>query len=581
VCGFLFVDAQQSLSSRQIDRAIKSIARRGPDYESLVTLNDGRTWLYSSTLRVCPARPNGTPTAALSGNAFAYNGEVYDFHQTHISRPMDAIDTDAVLRMVETSKESLLQEDSDFSGFFSFLYLDSAAQTVHFASDWLGQKTLYYVSVPGLFAVASTHEAIVEICRAYSVKLTVNRESMVAYFMSRNMVWRPNNFLDPIVRVEPGRLFCYNIYSTRVSPVSRSFLDISISRAPNEPLTASEFQERLNSVILRELDRATTGIDPGASASVASGGIDSTLVAAHLLAKYPAVRIPIVSLRFGRKNPEVAAVSELLSSYRNADLVLQDSTIDDGESAASELYALLGSPLPTHSYLSYLHVVRLVARRGKRVLYGGDGPDELMSAYALHERLNVHTDFRPFSAYSTLRADQWLAGNEASEIAGEWNDQFRRTCESFLSTGLMPMQASVAAMRWFEVSHNLYSTGLLPSDIIAGNAGIEHRSPFVSTALLYLALYGGEWSIHGQQLTGRKLGFEPLFSSALQQPRCPRKMGFSGWPNEVGRRLNGRVTQATRLGDLLERDVPSFESVRNNRRLEWKLLNAEFWLSQL
>ena len=56
-----------------------------------------------------------------------------------------------------------------------------------------------------------------------------------------------------------------------------------------------------------------------------------------------------------------------------------------------------------------------------------------------------------------------------------------------------------------------------------------------------------------------------------------RKQGFSGFPNEAGK-LILQNNQFKRSTEVLGLPKNSFEIIKNNRALEWKLINIELFL---
>ena len=116
--------------------------------------------------------------------------------------------------------------------------------------------------------------------------------------------------------------------------------------------------------------------------------------------------------------------------------------------------------------------------------------------------------------------------------------------------------------------------------MLAGNQGIEHRSPFVSVSLILHHVFSDNHLDSNGSLKEKVLGKE-VFRRHFPRSTLPTKQGFSGFPNEALSLLMGTSNEFSHLEDYLRCKVPTMRSLAEDPRLQWKLGNTELWLRSI
>lgn len=580
MCGILFVQSLDGspLDAARLSRALPSIRERGPDYDCLRISKDRSRALFSATLRVA-RRPFAARTHGSS--LLGFNGELYGFPDSSLAAPNDGLDTDTVRRFCESGQIHRFFSDLcvDASrGFFAFVYagdLDATESDVLFATDVLGEKSLYLLHTEKVFALASTHQALVAVAESFRVPMSVDPDALRRYFLTRNLIFSPNEFIRPIRRVPPGQVFTYSPMRDRVSTATPDPFD-TLAGVAQSSLEAGE-----DEIFRSDIVPAWRGVEHRDLSTILSGGIDSTVLSAEVAGSV-APDIPTLTLTFGGRDPaalEAARIAELLGLRRHQVI---DVTIESFAEAARGLYLSMGSPLPTHSFPSFAIIADWVSAVGARVVIGGDGLDEIANGYSAYDAGELRRSDRSISEYSrvAVRDEVSRAILEGSpSILDAPGDEISRHRDVLESLGISPEEASWGASKWLDVSRNLYATGLLAADLVGGTRGIEGRSPWTTLRLVALHVFSRTHRSADGTFRVKEYARE-LFARHLPTVPVPPKYGFSGFPNEAARILLPTSSGGySRLEDVLGIRLPAMQDAELDRRLEWKLLNCELWLA--
>ena len=125
---------------------------------------------------------------------------------------------------------------------------------------------------------------------------------------------------------------------------------------------------------------------------------------------------------------------------------------------------------------------------------------------------------------------------------------------------------------------NLHSTSLLANDLILSDFSIEGRNPFVSIKHFLESLcidYPHETFLPKQRISDE-------YMIAFNETPKP-KQGFSGYPNEAAANLIFKEGHSSleQISDLFHYKFNLSEIQNGSRRLSWKLLNIQLFLSAL
>lgn len=166
MCGIFGIVARNgTVPPELLDRATLSLAHRGPDDSGTVIIRETapeplEVGLGNRRLAVLDLSPQGHQPMQdpETGNWIAYNGEIYNFHETRRRLEQQGItfrghsDTEVLLKAYGKWGEDCL---ADVRGMFALAIWDSRRRRLFLARDPLGIKPLYYCAVGDYFLFAS------------------------------------------------------------------------------------------------------------------------------------------------------------------------------------------------------------------------------------------------------------------------------------------------------------------------------------------------------------------------------------------------------------------------------------------
>lgn len=621
MCGIAgLLDLDSSRSSDEIrDIAFhmaKRLAHRGPDGEGLVELGRGRLALAHRRLAIIDTSDAGRQPISTTDGRFTltYNGEIYNASDlrsrlSHI-RFRGHCDAEVLLEHLASHftcpDPDIATALSELDGMFAFAFHDARRDLLLLGRDRFGEKPLYYTTSQHRFAFASELFAFHGLP---GFDRSVDRDALAEYLLLQ-YVHAPRTIhaearkLEPgsymlvygrggVVEAEPPRRFAR---WRSVPDESNGYDQKRHGPAGNVEDPVEKFDQLVrDSVEKRLVSDVPLGI-------LLSGGIDSTLVAAHarmLLGK------PVSTFSIGFAG---APESEHLDARRAAqhldthhhEEILSPNLKDVIPAVASALDEPMADSSCGPTWL-----VAQLARRHVRVVLSGDGGDELFGGYqryadTLREshslarrllwRIRGRGAWSPDAAYCSHR--WWLmTQQEVSAIMGlrSLPDGAMATAESMRRSMLSGRAHLIHRMRSLDANTYLPGAVLAKVDRMTMAHGLESRAPLLSSDLARNAA-----SLFADQcFDGRTL--KPLLRAALARyvpiewtRRTKRGFGLpaNAWSQESLLRLTNEwlVPGDARLRSILDavglnRFLAAQHDPRRFRAYQlYSLLILEQWL---
>jgi asparagine synthetase B (glutamine-hydrolysing) len=584
MCGivcYIAKDPRYSVLTSHIALVQSALHSRGPDFLSLQVSNDSRILVANSILSVNQHLGGYTFPSLESDEFYAYNGEIY--HSEGYSVLSGLSDTHYLLKQLRSSRslESCLYE-SAFRGCFAFVYVNKGEDgevSIKYGVDFFGERNLFAYeddrrlilsSIPALcLELASIHE---------NVKPGLNRAFLSSYIRSRNLLDSPGSFVDQVTPIPPGSLVQVSLLSNG-KKIYKSY----DSWHPDSLLSLLRRTEKHDS--LHPISSLHFSSPLSASAAlIVSGGVDSSLVASEAIANRHQ-NDTAITLTFGSQDLvalQAPALVEQLNIYPH---LMHDVSVGCFAQSMQQCYELLLCPLPTHSYASALILGQVAAESGSRILFGGDGADELHLGYPQYLSSFIQKDFSSIaSPYSSFEMDSEYQSlglqhlfSDADPLL-ETRSAIRAAYFNLLcSLNIPEVDAAIKSTLIMDIRYNMHSTGLLAGDLIVSSVSIESRSPFVFIgSFLNLLL-----STLPLQSNICKPYLQKLFINTFRRPPF-QKMGFSGFPNESGALLLSEfgLSGLPYLAELYDFNFMSVFPFMS-RRAQWKMINSELFLYRL
>lgn len=305
-----------------------------------------------------------------------FNGEIYNYQalrQQLAARHVfiSQTDTEVLVHLYEEQANKFCQA---LEGMFAFGVYDDQRQVLTLARDRFGEKPLYYIHTPEVFAFASELKSLVRHPQVRRV-LRLNRNSLAKY-LTYGFVPSPHSLFAPIQKLEPATTLTFAIQAWQITGYQRYWDMPTSGQSEAPPESFSDTVLQVDHLIQRAVSsRLHADVPVGI---FLSGGIDSSLVAANavragqqLTAFTIAVDDPTID-----ESHEAAAVAQRLGVPHH---IFQLSP-DEMRTTCSRMFSYLDEPL-ADAALFLTAFLAQQAREYVKVVVSGDGGDELFGGY--------------------------------------------------------------------------------------------------------------------------------------------------------------------------------------------------------
>jgi asparagine synthase (glutamine-hydrolysing) len=425
-----------------------------------------------------------------------FNGEIYNYRE--LRRVLEAEgatidgagDSEVVARAIETWGE---QAFGRLDGMYAIAAYHRERDEALFARDRFGEKPLYLWQHGGATAFASEQRAFEPLGGGPRID-----ESSLAAYLALGFVPGPGSIWQGVHMLAPGSM-------ARLRDGRLSFAPVVAAPEVSAPSTAEDpgasAVDRLDARLRQSVTaRLVADVEVGV---LLSGGIDSSLVAAHAAAVHPGVHSFSVAIDDPARDESAHArtVAERLGTTHHS-IRVSDA---DALAVVEQLPEVYDEPFADSSAVPTLLLCRFVSDHVK-VALSGDGGDEFFSGYRRHllggdpvpgrtmgllgglaDRA-THTwwvrpqePWRDLQRRSVAPADRylqqiggmgpvWLRSAGAADGLGAWREKVRAL-------------AATGDPRWPEAAdRELYLPGdiLTKIDRASMSCGLEVRAPFLA-----------------------------------------------------------------------------------------------------
>ncbi len=383
MCGITLcyhADGQQA-DEAIIRRMIKSLAHRGPD--ALTHIMRGPVSLGHTRLSIVDISEGDQPMLSDDERfALVFNGEIYNYQALRAELEKDGIpfkthsDTEVVLRLFERDGLACV---SALRGMFAFAVHDLATGHLHLVRDRLGIKPLFYHWDGDMLLAASEAKAL--FASGY-IDAQLNPNAIRAYFRYQFAV-SPQTLFQDIVELPPGHTLSLTAGG---EPQLKQYWDLAFPQDDEyESLDEAFWSARFASALDDAAGTHIIGDVP--IGAYLSGGIDSAATT-HLLNTHTPTtatdKVQSYTIRFSNPANDESALAKNIADHLGVpnETILLDDAREAGFLAEFQqcLYHL---EQPQRMALDVPHFMLsgLVQRNGQKVVFTGDGADEILGGY--------------------------------------------------------------------------------------------------------------------------------------------------------------------------------------------------------
>lgn len=379
MCGIaiLYRNDGAAVAPETVQRMNAALSHRGPDAADVLVR--GSVGLGHTRLSIVDIATGAQPMVTADGTlAIVFNGEIYNYRELRAQ-----LERAGSVFRTQSDTEVLLEAFRHYGaacvgrlrGMFSFVVHERETGRLFLARDRLGIKPLFYHWDGRLLVAGSEIKALFA---SGAVAPQFNLDSIANYFVFQNAV-QPNTAFAGVSELPPGHTLTLQQGG---APVVAPYWDLHFPRENEYESTAvpywlDKFSEALHDAA------ATHTIGEVPIGAYLSGGIDSAAMAWLLTRHYPQ-RLRTFSIHFLNPHMDESPVFRNIAQHLGVDaqeLVMDDQRREGFLGEFEQCIYHLEQPQRLAVDIPHFQLSDLVRRQGYKVVYTGDGSDEILAGY--------------------------------------------------------------------------------------------------------------------------------------------------------------------------------------------------------
>lgn len=396
MCGIAFLyHADGCVPERAaLERMTRALGHRGPDAANHVIR--GVCALGHTRLSIVDLQTGDQPLLTPDGElAIIFNGEIYNYRELRAELEargvhfQTASDTEVILHLYREFGEQCLAR---LRGMFVFVVHHRSTNAVFVARDRLGIKPFFFSWNGRALAGASEMKAL--FASGY-VEPAFNPESIRNHFIFQHSIAPSTPFRD-IEELPPG-------YAMRLTPGNEprtwQYWDLEFPRdGEYETLDEGYWTQQFADALSDAAASHTIGDVP--IGAYLSGGIDSSAMAWLLTRHYPE-HLRTFSIHFLNPDMDESPMYRATAKHlgvENTELVMDDNRQAGFLAELERCLYHLEQPQRLAVDIPHFQLSGLVRRNGYKVVYTGDGADEILGGYDCYRQDYMRTWGNPLPA---------------------------------------------------------------------------------------------------------------------------------------------------------------------------------------
>lgn len=379
MCGIACISYPEgdSVEVSAIKRMVKSLEHRGPD--ALNHVDRGSTLLGHARLSIVDIEGGQQPMLSDDGRlALVFNGEIYNFESLRSELINDGVlfktasDTEVVLRLFERDG---IESISLLRGMFAFAVHDYQTGELFIARDRLGIKPLFY-HWDGKTLIAGSE--IKSLFASGLVEPCLDPVAIRNYFRYQ-FAASPYTVFREVLELPPGH---YMVLSAGRDVDLTQYWDIDFPQdGEYESLEEDYWLKKFSDALDNAAASHTIGDVP--IGAYLSGGIDSAATT-RLLASHSRDKVQSYTIKFSNKEQDESNLARMIADH----LAVPNKTIFMDENREQgylkellDCIYHLEQPQRMAVDIPHFLLSGLVHADDKKVVYTGDGSDEIFGGY--------------------------------------------------------------------------------------------------------------------------------------------------------------------------------------------------------
>jgi len=393
IAGYMHFERERSADRQTLHRMVSLVAHRGPDGEGIHT--EGNVGLAHRRLAIIDLATGAQPMETSAADCvITYNGEIYNYIELRDElerlghRFVTRSDTEVILEAYRAWGDECVQR---FNGMWAFALWDRRRRRLFCSRDRLGEKPFFYAVHDRTFAFAS------EIKSLFAFGVPKRPEvALLDSYLALTYVPAPYTFFADVHKLPPGH--------TLVVENDK----LTVSRYWDVPLPEPEAMREDTAAICEEFEylfddsvriRMRSDVPVGA---FLSGGLDSSSVVSAM-ARCASMPVRTFTIGFAEPEFDERPLAQLVAERFRTDHNERQVAPQDMAELLEQIAWHYDEPFGDSSALPTM-IVSKIAREQVTVAMTGDGGDEVLSGYTIHQGERVSQAFK--AVPSILRHDR-------------------------------------------------------------------------------------------------------------------------------------------------------------------------------
>lgn len=571
MCGILLIySKKKKLDKKKCHSALDSIKNRGPDATLKEFFLDDKLFIANTILSIVGDVKKGKKlyTSQSKRYKLSYNGEIYNYKKIlkdFKKLKKSSSDTDVLANILDFKSNIDIAKLLD--GMFAYCVYDNVKKLIHFNSDAQGEKKIFYYNDDDYLVCCSTVKGILSFLD--EKKINVDHNQFKNYFDTRHFILFNKSAYNNIRYIEPGKSFTFNIqkntWKSKIFDDPINWIDKKkyyLFKKNSDLFVKNYFKDVVNQIIDKILPNISFG-------SMMSGGIDSS-IQSKALSKSKYLK-KLIFIDYGKKDPTSKEISKFKKYFKNKIDIIKVNK-QKYFSNLKTVYSLIKLPFFTHSLVGLNICCEYFKKNKCKVMFAGDGADELFGGYKLYEKINWRIEknhsYSPYSNFNNFFSEK----SEDTKIKSRklWLRAFKKY-NTFLPKNESKIQATLFA-DYFVQSVGVHNISL---DFLSGENSVEVRNIFTTKTMIQNALnlpLKYKINLANKKHFRLKLILKNIFADMFNEKLIFKKQGFPGFPNESISFLNMSE----------KKEIKFYKKILNKSKkitkaVEWKILNCFYF----
>ena len=531
MCGIAGLVASSNMFSKtDLFKMMEPLKRRGPDNHGLFI--DDRVGLLHTRLSILDLSPRGKqPMYYAKGGkevVIIHNGEIYNFKELKrlLKRKGYKFHTNTDTEVIAASYlEWGLNAFRKFNGMWAVAVYDVNNKQLILSRDRYGIKPLYTYNSHSMIGFSSSLGSFYPLPSLFP--LTLSKNALWEFLMFRYPIF--SSYFNEVRLLPPSSIMIIDIKGEKLSYSTYLYSTFFQIRNYKKPASAV-YDLLLSSVKYRLISDVPVGV-------ILSGGLDSSLLTS-LVAKLGRDDVETYNVRFTNSKFDEYKYAKKVSDTLG--LPNYSVSFDYGEYMRffDEYSSRKFEPVGVANEVVLNQLAKLISSRGRKVVLGGEGADELFMGY------NRIFSYSLTASFNNMNFSDFVSGfvNKYSY----WKPEELRWVPSF---NLNVLKAKLNTILREEISSYEKQTQkfflrkhlpilLLRADNAFMDRGVEARVPFLDPRLVNYALslnWSNFMSKDGKRykIILREIGKTLLPSDIVSREKLGFPIPFVEWKREL------------------------------------------------